>query len=152
MYVCACACACAWFICVDVIRAAQQVPINDLTVLIKRRDKTPFWRRFYASLPQGELAPSTMDVMQLPKRDLLMPVEIPKPAGRPVKRRIPNFLERNAGAGGGGSPNPRLSPGGSMGVRAGGIQKKVRVIKCKKCGAIGHYQKTCKAGSGQVLH
>ena len=55
MCVCACVCACAWFICIDVIRAAQQVPINDLTVLIKRCDKTPFWRRFYASLPQGDV-------------------------------------------------------------------------------------------------
>ena len=142
------------------------VPINDLTVLLKNRDKTVFWRAFYAALPQGDLFPSTMVTFQLPRQDLLMPVVLPVPPGRPPTRRIPNVFERGAGQSGGGSPG-RMSPsratcggrqtarggrgaaGGRLGatpgqgVARGGIAKRVcGPAKCSNCGG-RHYLKTC---------
>ena len=137
------------FVCEHILAAAAQVPVNDPTILLQDRDKTAFWVSFYAALPSGPLAPSTMDVFQRAPRILLMPATVPNPSGPRVVRRIPNFLERSSHSRSGRSP-------GAVQNAMGGISKPPRKKRglgsCKHCGTgVGHYTKSCKVGAGSLL-
>ena len=58
--------------------------------------------------------------------------KLPKPAGRPQKKRRRGALERNSPGGASASDSP-AGPARKKGART-----------CSKCGGVGHYAKTCK--------
>ena len=97
------------FPCLDVIQSAIEAGFHNLTLLLNDRDKTPFHKRLWATLPQ-DLYPGSMAVFTGPGSNLCLPPEIPKPAGRPVEHRIPNMLERHQGRGRGGGGRGSHSP------------------------------------------
>ena len=105
-------CACGFsratcFPCIDVLRAAKASGINDLTAFVRPVDRTEAWRTSLQNISTDNLQPATAELVeQSPIQQLLIPLSLPRRAGKPRTERFKSAME-----GGGKSPKRQRSTG-----------------------------------------